>query len=86
MPGVTRQGIDSAGGLLLTGSNDVFANSSAIVRVGDVVQSHGDSPHDSAVMVTGSSTVFCNSIALCKAGDIASCSHPSSGSNDVFSG
>lgn len=85
MSGVTRVGFDSAGGTILTGSNNVLINSSPAVRIGDAVQSHSNSEHASPVMVTGSSTVFCNGIPICKAGDSASCGHPSTGSSNVFS-
>lgn len=85
MPGVSRVGLDSAGGTILTGSNNVLINSSPAVRIGDVVQPHGNGEHTSPVMVTGSSTTFCNGIPICKAGDSASCCHPSTGSSNVFS-
>lgn len=85
MSGVSRLGIDSAGGTIITGSNDVYINSANAVRIGDAVAGHGDNEHASPVMVTGSSTVFINSIPLCKSGDLASCGHPSTGSLNVFS-
>lgn len=85
MSGVSRMGIDSAGGVIITGSNDVYINSANAVRIGDSVAGHGNSPHSSPVMVTGSPTVFVNEIPLCKAGDLASCGHPSTGSPNVFS-
>lgn len=86
MPGVTRKGIDKAGGVLITGSADVFVNGASAVRIGDKVASHGKSPHDSPVMVTGSGSVFVNGIPVCRAGDKASCGHTSSGSDNVFAG
>lgn len=85
MPGITRLGLDSAGGVLITGSSDVFINSVPTVRIGDAVAGHGDNEHSSPVMATGSSIVFVNGIPLCKAGDVATCGHPSNGSSDVFS-
>ena len=85
MSGVSRVGLDSAGGTILTGSNNVLINSAPAVRIGDVVQPHGNGEHASPVMVTGSSTVFCNGIPICKSGDVASCGHPSTGSSNVFS-
>lgn len=84
MSGVTRLGLDSAGGVLISGSNNVFMNSASAVRIGDVIQGHGDGEHAGPVMATGSSTVFTNGIPQCKAGDSASCGHPSTGSSNVF--
>lgn len=85
MSGVSRLGLDSAGGTIISGSDNVLVNSAKAVRIGDAVASHGDEPHNSPVMATGSSTVFVNNIPLCKAGDSATCGHQSTGSFDVFS-
>lgn len=86
MPGITRKSLDSAGGVLIEGSSNVFVNNASAVRIGDAVQGHGEPPHDSPVMATGSSTVFVNGIGVCKEGDLATCGHPSTGSSDVFAG
>ena len=85
MPGIARDaGKDVAGGPDITGSNNVFANGKPVVRIGDLIASHGLSPHDSAVMIQGSSNVFVNGKKVCRAGDAASCGHTTSGSGDVF--
>lgn len=87
MPGITRTGIDTAGGTELGQSPDVIANGAHVVRVGDPVASHPkDYPHTSAVMAAGSSTVFVNGIPVCRAGDAASCGHVATGSSDVIVG
>lgn len=86
MPGVTRKSADSAGGTLIAGSSNVFVDGNPVVRIGDAIAGHGDSPHDSPVMAAGSGTVFVNGIAVCRAGDAASCGHPATGSGDVFAG
>lgn len=86
MSGVTRLGQDSASGLVITGSTDVFVNGTGAGRIGDAIEPHDDSPHNGAVIVTGSSTVFVNGIPLARAGDSASCGHPLTGSDNVFSG
>ena len=86
MPGVTRKNADSAGGKLIEGSSNVFVNGNQVVRIGDAVESHGDSPHNSAKMIEGSSTVFVNGIAVCRSGDEASCGHSASGSSNVIAG
>ena len=87
MPAVIRKTVDSAGGILIEASPDVFVNSYAAVRIGDAVQPHGDGPHAGPVMAEGSSTVFVNSIPLCRQGDLATCGHPAGpGSPDTFAG
>lgn len=85
MPGIARDsGEDVAGGKIIVGSPNVFANNKKVARIGDAVEAHGPGAHGGPVMATGSNNVFTNNIPTCKAGDIASCGHPSSGSGNVF--
>lgn len=85
MPGIARDaGQDVAGGAIVAGSPDVFANNNPVARVGDAVAGHGKPPHAAPVMAAGSSNVFTNNIPTCRAGDPATCGHPSSGSGNVF--
>ena len=85
MPGIARDaGTDVAGGAIIQGSSNVFANGSPVARVGDAVAGHGRGSHRSPVMAAGSSNVFANGIAVCRAGDPATCGHPASGSSNVF--
>lgn len=84
--GVTRKGIDAAGGILITGSDNVFVNNAQVVRIGDIVAPHGLPPHIVPPMVTGSNNVFTNNIPTCGVGDVAACGHPATGSSDVFVG
>ena len=85
MPGISRNaGVDVAGGAIVQGSGNVFANSNPVARVGDAVAGHGRGPHRGPVMAAGSGNVFTNNIPTCRAGDPASCGHPSSGSGNVF--
>lgn len=86
MPGITRKGVDAAGGTLVGGSGNVFVNGAGAVRIGDAVAGHGRSPHDSPVMAQGLGTVLVNGIPVCRAGDAATCGHPASGSGNVFAG
>lgn len=83
MAGITRQGLDAAGGALTSGSGNVFANNAPVVRIGDSVATHGKAPHVAPVMVGGNGTVLTNNIPTCRAGHPASCGHTSSGSGDV---
>ena len=62
--GVARVGIDSAGGIIITGSSNVFVDGVSAARVGDPVQGHGNGEHAGPVLATGSSTVFVNGIQL----------------------
>lgn len=86
MPGIVRKSQDTAGGILIGGSGDVFVNGTGAVRIGDAVAGHGLPPHDGPVMAEGSGTVFVNGIGVCRAGDQATCGHPASGSNNVLAG
>ena len=85
MPGITRVGTDTAGGLENGGGQStVFCDGSVIAVIGDLVQGHGRAPHSNPTMVEGSSTVFAGGIGVCRAGDSASCGHKATGSSDTF--
>ena len=85
MPGIARNaGQDVAGGAIIKGSPNVFANNKPVARVGDAVAGHGRGPHAGPVMASGSGNVFTNNKSTCRAGDSASCGHPASGSSNVF--
>lgn len=87
MPGVSRVGTDSAGGIITSpGKPSIKVNGSTISVIGDLVASHGNSPHDAASMVGGSSTVFAGGIGVVRVGDAASCGHTATGSSNVFAG
>lgn len=90
MPGISRVGVDSAGGTIVgVLAPTVFANGVNVTCKGAAVTPHPptETPHEaSPVMVGASGTVFANGIAVSRAGDAASCGHPSSGSGDVFVG
>lgn len=84
MPGVVRKNSDSAGGTIVQGSPNVYANNKPVARIGDAVAGHGKAPHSGPVMAQASSNVFANNIKISRAGDIATCGHPASGSSNVF--
>lgn len=84
MPGITRLGQDSAGGVLAGGSGNVFANNTPVVRIGDPVTPHGKGPHAGPVMAAGSGNVLANNIPVSRAGDPATCGHPATGSGNVI--
>lgn len=87
MPGISRVGLDTAGGLIIgeLQTKVKIENRSAVV-IGAAIQSHGSGSHGSAVMVTGSSKVFAAGIGVCRQGDTASCGHVATGSSKVFAG
>lgn len=84
MPGATRQGVDICGGLIISGSNNVYTNGAGAVRIGDRVGFHGKKQHSASIMISGSPNVFVNGIPACREGDVAICGHRATGSNNVF--
>lgn len=84
MPGVSRQGADTAGGTITAGSANVIVNGSPVARIGDAVAGHGRGSHRSPTMAAGSGNVFANNIAVSRAGDPATCGHPATGSGNVI--
>jgi len=87
MPGVSRVGVDSAGGRIIGPlAPTVLVNGVPITVLGAPVLPHGKGPHAGPVMITASSTVFASGIPVCKEGDIATCGHATSGSGDVNAG
>jgi uncharacterized Zn-binding protein involved in type VI secretion len=87
MPGASRVGVDSAGGIITgPGIASVIVNGSPISVIGDSVTPHITGPHLSAKMVGGSSSVFAGGVGVVRAGDAASCGDTASGSSDVICG
>ena len=87
MPGISRLYTDSAGGILISGSNaTVFVNGFPAAVLGTNVAGHGKSPHSGPTMITSSGTVFAQGIGVCRQGDSASCGHTSTGSGNVGAG
>lgn len=87
MPGISRVGVDAAGGTI-TGNlaPTVKVNGSPVAVQGAAVAGHGRSPHSSPVMDGHSGTVKANGIPICRAGDAATCGHAASGSGNVSAG
>ena len=84
MPGVARKNLDSASGIAIEGSENVFVNGESVVRIGDKVASHGLPPHSpTPPMIEGSTNVFANGIGIVRAGDKANCNHIITGSSNV---
>ncbi|MBB3017718.1 putative Zn-binding protein involved in type VI secretion [Microvirga lupini] len=89
MPGISRVGVDAAGGTIIGNlAPTVFINGAPCAVQGADVAPHPPFPPHSAapVMVGHSSTVFACGIPVCRAGDQASCGHAATGSGNVFAG
>lgn len=89
MPGISRVGVDTAGGTIVGNlAPTVFVNGAPIVVQGADVESHPPFPPHTGqpVMVGHSSTVFACGIPVVRQGDAASCGHPATGSGSVFAG
>lgn len=87
MPGVSRVGVDSAGGTIVGDlAPTVIVNGAPVAVLGAAVAPHGTGRHAGPVMAEASATVFANEIAVCRAGDAASCSHATTGFGDVSAG
>lgn len=83
MAGISRAGIDTAGGVILTGSSTVRVNGFPIALNGAPVTPHGDDAHAGASMIATTGTVFVNGTAVVRAGDAATCGDIASGSSTV---
>lgn len=85
--GITRDaGKDTAGGPIIQGSPDVFANDNPVVRVGDRVQGHGTGSHANPTMTVGAPFVWTNDIKTIREEHPATCGDLATGSGDVYVG
>ena len=86
MHGITRKGVDSAGGAQLAGGQDfVKEDGNLIVLLGDPVTPHapGGIHAKPPLMAEGSSFVRINGIPVCREGHSAECGHVTTGSSWV---
>ena len=83
MPKISRIGIDTAGGLILSNvaSCQVYINGAEAVLQGALVKNHGG--HSNVTMIGSSGSVFINGIGVVRQGDSASCGHIATGSVDI---
>lgn len=86
MPGVCRAFLDTAGGMILVGDPLVVIDGSPVCVEGNPVESHGDEPHDEAIMVSGSALFVVNGIPVCTEASQASCGHTPTGSSTFIVG
>ena len=80
MPGVCRAFMDTAGGLILNGDPTFLVDGQPIAVEGNPVESHGDTPHNSATMINGIPFFIVNGIPICTEASQASCGHTPTGS------
>jgi uncharacterized Zn-binding protein involved in type VI secretion len=92
MPAITRLGDSSTGHGNAgprpseQGSGNVFVNSTAVHRLGDLWVDH-HSPPENATLSSGSSSVFANGLKVGRIGDSISCGDKvAAGSPTVFAG
>ena len=63
--GITRVGVDVAGGLIIgPGSKSVFVEGSNVSLPGDLITSHGLPPHAVSVTANPSTTVFAGQLPI----------------------
>lgn len=80
MPGISRVGIDSAGGIIRGGGQSIATiNGAPIAVLGDDVTGHGSGSHASAKMAQGSAIFTINGIPVVLAGMRASCNDQATG-------
>lgn len=81
MPGVAVNNLDSAGGVQIQQANPWYTvESEPIVVIGDLVASHGDSPHSpTPPMVEGESFYKVGGIPVSREGHKAQCGHATTG-------
>lgn len=81
MPGISRVGVDAAGGVIVGAlQNFVRVEGSLWAVLGDAVAGHGIGVHAGPVMGQGSSFIRINGIQVCRAGHAATCGHAATGS------
>lgn len=86
MGGISRAGIDTAGGVIRGGGQAIARiNGVAMVVVNDAVLAHGSGSHQSAKMVQGSAIIRVNGVPVVMAGCRASCGHIATGSPNAGS-
>lgn len=83
MAGISRVGVDTAGGIITDGSSNVYVGGHLVALKGSTVANHGSGNHASATITGGSSKVFVNGKEVCRAGDSASCGHTATGLSTV---
>jgi uncharacterized Zn-binding protein involved in type VI secretion len=79
MPGISRAGIDTAGGIIQPTQMVFFINGAPVATQGASVTGHGSGSHASAVMVQGSSILTVNGVGVVLAGMLASCNDQATG-------
>jgi uncharacterized Zn-binding protein involved in type VI secretion len=79
MAGISKAGIDTAGGVIQPTQAIATINGVPIATLGASVTGHGSGSHASAVMVQGSALFTINGVPVVLAGMRASCNHQATG-------
>jgi uncharacterized Zn-binding protein involved in type VI secretion len=79
MAGISRAGVDTAGGVIQPTQSIATINGVPIATVGASVTGHGSGSHASAVMPTGSAIFTINGIPVVLAGMRATCNDQATG-------
>lgn len=66
---------DAAGGPVIATQAWYRIDLLPVVRLGDPVTSHGNSPHDAVVMASSTLWYRIDMVGVCRAVDVASCGH-----------
>jgi len=84
MARICRANADKAGGLILGGSSTVFVDGYPVALLGDSIERHERSPHDTAKIINGSPKVFADNIPVCVEGySRGTCGHIATSSSSV---
>lgn len=75
---------DPAGGAVVATQAWYRVDALAVLRVGDPVAPHGDSPHDAPVMATAAEWYRVGGLGVCRIVDVATCGHPLAASRTWF--
>lgn len=87
MPGIARQKLDNARGVIVgPSSSTVFADGKPVALIGDTIAGHGKAPHTNPKIVgNGARKCMVDNKVPAKQGSTASCGHNvSNGSSTVF--
>lgn len=82
--GISRKGVDLAGGIGIEGSSNVRANGAPVMRNGDRVAGHGEPPHSPPPpMIAACNKVYVNGILVVRKENVATCGDKITGSTNV---
>jgi len=76
MAAVARKNLSTVGDALIQATGlAITVNGQPVALLGNLVDSHGDSPHNKATLPVGSLAATINGVAVVAEGHVASCVH-----------